>query len=352
MNESAKMNGTSSAAIETTIRISLIALLVTWCFLILQPFVIVFLWGMIIAIALFPVYRWIEVKLGNRRKIAATLLCGALLVVIILAGAMLADSLIAGISAVRERFQGGDFSIPPVPDAVTGWPLIGKPLTDIWNTARTNVAAVLAEHLPELKGIAVWVLQSAMSAGGAMLTFVVSTIIAGFFLATSDAGAGLALSIGRKLVGERGDEFVKDVEMTVRNVAQGILGVALIQALIAGLGFAVAGVPAAGLWTLLCVFLSVIQIGIAPVAIPIAIYMFYATDTLTATLLAVWLVFALVIDNVLKPLLLGRKAPVPMLVVFLGSIGGFLLSGIIGLFVGAVVLSLGYKLFLAWLKEG
>ena len=349
MKESVDANAFSSVAIETTIRIGLITLLVAWCFLILQPFVIIILWGMIIAIALFPAYRWLTEKLGERRKIAATLLCGGLLVVIVLAGLMLADSLIAGASSLREQFQSG-FVLPPVPEQVAGWPLVGKPIAEIWTAARTNLAAVLSEHLPELRGLAVWVLQSAMSAGGALLTFVVSTIIAGFFLATSEAGAGLAMNIGRKLTGDRGDEFVKDAEMTIRNVAQGILGVALIQALIAGLGFAVAGVPAAGLWTLLCVFMSVIQIGIGPVAIPIAIYMFYTADTLTATLLAIWLAFALVIDNVLKPLLLGRKAPVPMLVVFLGSIGGFILSGIIGLFVGAVVLSLGYKLFLAWLR--
>jgi predicted PurR-regulated permease PerM len=339
----------SSIAIETAIRIGLVALLVGWCFLILQPFVIIILWGLIIAIALFPAYKWLRGILGGRRILSATALCGALLLVIIVAGIQLADSLISGINSVREQFQ-GDISIPPVPEGVTNLPLIGKPVADIWNAARINLSAVLAEHLPELRGVAVWILQSLMSAGAALLTFIVSTIIAGFFLATSDSGASLPLSIGKRAVGDRGDEFVKDAEMTIRNVAQGILGVALIQALIAGGGFAVAGVPAAGLWTLLCVFLSIIQIGIGPVVIPVAVYMFYAADTMTATLLAIWLVFALVIDNVLKPLLLGRKAPVPMLVVFLGSIGGFLLSGIIGLFVGAVVLSLGYKLFLAWLK--
>jgi predicted PurR-regulated permease PerM len=348
MKETVDTGSVSSIAIESAIRIGLVAILVAWCFLILQPFVIIILWGLIIAIALFPAYRWIAAKLGGRRKLAATLLCGGLLMVIVLAGLMLADSLIAGASSLREQFQAG-FVIPPVPEQVANWPLIGRPLAEIWNAARTNLAAVLSEHLPELRGLALWVLQSAMSAGGALLTFVVSTIIAGFFLATSEAGSGLAQRIGKKLVAEKGDELVKDAEMTIRNVAQGILGVALIQALIAGVGFAVAGVPAAGLWTLLCVFLSVIQVGIGPVAIPVAIYMFYTADTLTASLLAVWLVFALVIDNVLKPLLLGRKAPVPMLVVFLGAIGGFLLSGIIGLFVGAVVLSLGYKLFLEWL---
>ena len=132
--------------------------------------------------------------------------------------------------------------------------------------------------------------------------------------------------------------------------SKGFLGVAIIQGLLAGAGFMVAGVPGAGLWAFLCLFLAIIQIGIAPVVIPVIIYMFYNADTLTAGLLMVWLILVMLSDNFLKPILLGRGAPVPMLVVFLGSIGGFISMGFIGLFIGAVILSLGFKLFQAWLK--
>ena len=133
-------------------------------------------------------------------------------------------------------------------------------------------------------------------------------------------------------------------------MVKGILGVAIIQGFLAGAGFMVAGVPGAGVWAFLCVFLAIIQIGIAPVAIPVIIYMFYRADTLTAGLLMVWLILVMLSDNFLKPILLGRGAPVPMLVIFLGSIGGFISMGFIGLFIGAVVLSLGFKLFQAWLE--
>ena len=125
---------------------------------------------------------------------------------------------------------------------------------------------------------------------------------------------------------------------------------AIIQGFSAGMGFMVAGVPGAGLWAFLCLFLAIIQIGIAPVAIPVIIYMFYSADTLTAGLLMVWLILVMLSDNFLKPILLGRGAPVPMLVIFLGSIGGFISMGFIGLFIGAVILSLGFKLFREWLK--
>jgi predicted PurR-regulated permease PerM len=129
------------------------------------------------------------------------------------------------------------------------------------------------------------------------------------------------------------------------------LGVALIQGLLAGMGFMIAGVPGAGVWAFLCIFLAIIQIGIAPVAIPVIIYMFYTASTMTAILLTIWLILVMVSDNFLKPVLLGRGAPVPMLVIFLGSIGGFISMGFIGLFIGAVILSLGFKLFQAWLES-
>jgi predicted PurR-regulated permease PerM len=152
-----------------------------------------------------------------------------------------------------------------------------------------------------------------------------------------------------RLAGRRGAEFADDAKVTVRNVVKGILGVAIIQALLAGVGFVVTGVPAAGLWAFLCLLLAIIQIGIAPIAIPVIIYMFYKASTLPAIILAVWLILVMLSDNFLKPLLLGRGAPVPMPVIFLGTIGGFISMGFLGLFIGALILSIGYKLFETWL---
>jgi len=131
---------------------------------------------------------------------------------------------------------------------------------------------------------------------------------------------------------------------------KGILGVAVIQATMAGVAFFIAGVPYAGVWTVACLFLAIIQVGGGPVIIPIIIYMFSTSSTLTASLLAVWLVITLLSDNILKPILLGRGAPAPTLVVFLGAIGGFISSGFLGLFLGAVVLTIGYKLFMLWIN--
>ena len=139
--------------------------------------------------------------------------------------------------------------------------------------------------------------------------------------------------------------------LTIRNVVKGILGVAIIQSILAAIGFIAAGIPAAGLWVLCCLILAIVQIGTLPVAIPVIILAWNGDSTLTATLFTIWMIIVSVSDNILKPILLGKGAPAPMLVVFLGAIGGFILSGFIGLFTGAVVLSLGYKLFEVWMNE-
>lgn len=153
----------------------------------------------------------------------------------------------------------------------------------------------------------------------------------------------------KKLVGDKADEYADVAYKTVGNVVKGILGVAFIQALLIGLGFLFAGVPGAGLWTLLVFMLAVLQIPPAIIVIPIIVWLFSALETTPAIIWTIYLLIASLSDNILKPILLGKGAPVPMLVIFLGVIGGFILSGFIGLFTGAIVISLGYKLFVAWL---
>jgi predicted PurR-regulated permease PerM len=177
----------------------------------------------------------------------------------------------------------------------------------------------------------------------------VAIVIAGVLLAHAEAGTRIAYAIATRFAGERGADFAGLAEATVRSVTRGILGVSIIQSLLAGVGFMVMGIPGAGLWALLCLLLSVVQIGILPITVPIVIYVFSTADTVSAVIFLVWSIFVGTIDNILKPILLGRGVQVPMAVIFIGAIGGFISEGIIGLFVGSVVLVLGYKLFLAWL---
>jgi len=338
-------------ALEATIRIGLVALLLAWCFQIVRPFVIPVFWGMIIAVATYPGYSWVEAKLGGRNVVAAMIITVLGLVLLIGPTVMLGGTLVNSAQNLAADLSDGTITLPPPPGRVTHWPVIGESLYGFWALASTNLEEALGQVGPYLKTAGTWLLKMAAGAGLGILEFIFAIVIAGVLLANARGGSVAVDAIASRLAGERGPEFADIAQTTVRSVARGILGVALIQSILAGLGFLAVGLPAAGLLALICLLLAVIQIGIFPILIPVVIHVFATSDTVTAVIFAIWCLIVGLTDNVLKPFLLGRGAPVPMVVIFVGAIGGFLASGIIGLFVGAVVLSLGYTLFLAWLHE-
>lgn len=337
-------------ALETTIRIGAVVVLAVSCYHIVRPFIVPVVWGIIIAVAVFPGYQRLESALRGKRGIAASLITLLLVVVLLIPTLMLADTLVSGVSGLARSMQTQNLEIPAPPASVATWPIIGEPLDRFWRTASENLAAALKPLAPQLKAFGAWLLSGAAGAGLGLLQFIAAIIISGVLLAYTEAGTRTAHTLGNRLAGKRGAEYVDLAEATVRSVARGILGVALIQSLLAGIGFMVVGIPGAGLWALIALFLSVIQIGVLPVTIPITIYIFATADITVAVIFLIWSIFVSTIDNILKPILLGRGVKVPMLVIFTGSIGGFIASGIIGLFTGAVILTLGYTLFLAWLN--
>lgn len=353
MNQPDEMNQEKpymELAIDIAIRIGVLALLIAWCFQILRPFITPVIWGTVIAIAFYPVCKKLRDLLGGRIKTAAAILTIITLLLIILPSIQMVGSFVDGMTYLNGKIQSGEIKVPPPPESIDSWPVIGKPLKSRWLEASVNLKTTLTRYAPQLKAVSLKLLELAMSTTMGLLQFTLSIIIAGVLMANAKEGGNLVRDLFVSLAGERGSDFADISTITIRNVVKGILGVAIIQGLLAGMGFVVAGVPGAEIWAFLCLFLAIIQIGIAPVAIPVIIYMFYSADTLTAGLLMVWLILVMLSDNFLKPILLGRGAPVPMLVIFLGSIGGFLSMGFIGLFIGAVILSLGFKLFRAWLK--
>jgi predicted PurR-regulated permease PerM len=295
-------------------------------------------------------FIWLKVRMGNRGKLAAVLVTLFLLSLILLPVVLLGGSLNDAIGYVKDSLTAGKSLVPPPSETVKGWPVVGPPLYDFWQHSFENMAEVAAQYQTQLMTGVTWFLSMLTNAGMGFLMFIVSVLISGIFLVFADSGADATRNIAVRLMGDRGLDTVVNAEITVRNVARGILGVAFIQAFLAGIGFLVAGIPGAGLWALISFLLAIVQIGVGPVIIGVLIFAFLKLSTLTAILLMVWCAPLLVIDNVLKPILLGKGAPVPMLVIFLGAIGGFMSFGIIGLFVGAVVLSLGYNMFLLWLQ--
>jgi len=338
-------------ALEATIHIGLAILLLFWCFKIAQPFIETIVWGVIIAVAIHPGYDRLKSALGGRGRLTATLITLFALILLLVPTYMLSESLINTARGYSVDIKEGMLSVPPPSQSVRSWPVIGDPVYRFWSLASNNLGAAMGKMAPQLKRFGIPLLSAAAGAGIGILKFVVSIVIAGALLANASAGSQAAQALATRLTGERGKMAVELAAATVRGVALGILGVALIQALLAGLGFLAVGVPGAGFWALLVLILAVVQLPTILVMGPIIVYVFSADSTVTAVVFAIWSVLVGISDTFLKPLLMGRGVDVPMLVIFIGAIGGFLTSGIIGLFVGAIIFALGYKLFLAWLNE-
>ncbi len=338
-------------AIEIFIRIALIIILAALCFDIVRHFIVPGLWGLIIAIGLYPLYQRLLKALGDRSVLAATLTSLITFAVILIPVLLLSGSVMEGGEGLLHAFEAGARDVPPPPEWVKGLPLVGSYSHELWTHASYNLKEALLQVAPQVKVALSWLVGAAAGAGIGILQFFIAIAIAGVLLAHENETRRATVIIAHRLAGDRGIEFTELTRATVHSVTRGILGVALIQSLLAGLGWLAAGVPAAGIWTLLALLLSTAQVGIFLVSVPILIYVFFNAGTTTFVLLLVWSLIVGTIDNILRPILLGRGMDVPMAVIFVGTIGGFLSSGIVGLFIGAVVLVLGYKLLVSWLGD-
>ena len=350
MNEK-PAKSTFGQVVEITIRLGFLLFLLAWCFHILYPFLAILIWGVILAIALHPLAHTIANILGKSPKWAATVITALALAIILVPSYYLVGSLVTGLKDLGQDLATQTFEIPAPNVEVADWPLIGNWVYNTWLLASENLGDAVVKYDSQLSAIGGALLDSAIGTGVGILQFVLSLVIAGIILGNYPNASKAGKLFFRKVIGQRGDEFARIADLTVLNVAKGILGVALIQSLLAGFGFFFAGIPYAGLWALLILILGIIQIGPSLVMIPIIIYLYSTNTTLFATLWTIYLVLVGLSDNILKPWLMGQGSPVPTLVIFFGAIGGFILSGFIGLFTGAIVLSLGYKLFQTWLDE-
>jgi predicted PurR-regulated permease PerM len=336
-------------ALDVFIHVGLVVLLATACVAILRPFLPLIAWGIIIAIATFPAYKKLRSWLGGRGSLASVLCTLAFLALLIVPVILLAQTMVGGIETMTAHIKDGTLSVPPPPDRIATWPIIGPSLYNTWNMAATNLTGLLKSMGPQLKPVVSWLFSASAGLGLTVLQFILSIIVAGVLLGNASGAAAMTRSLANRLFGSQGPEFEELAGATIRSVVNGIIGVAVIQTVAAGLGFLVVGIPGAGLWTLIFLIAAILQAGTI-VLIPAVVYVFAIASTTKAVVFLIWCIVVGISDNLLKPLLLGRGVAVPIAVIFLGAIGGFIAVGIIGLFIGAVVLSVGYKLFLAWLE--
>ena len=338
-------------ALEISIQIGLAALLVIGCLLILRPFIPLILWGIIIAIASYPAFLKLQRLLKGRGAMAAALWTLLLLAVLIVPVVLLGQQLVEGLRPLVAHLRDGTLVLPPPPASVAHWPIIGVPLSRAWSTASTDLTDTLVKFAPEIKSALPAILLASAGFGSTLLQFFLSILVSGVLLAKAKPAADVTRSLAIRLLGEQGPEYQELAAATIHSVTFGILGVALIQTAFAAAGFFVVGLPGASVWSVIFLFAAILQVGVV-VLVPAVVYAFAIATTTKAVIFLVWCMIVGLMDNVLKPLLLGRGSAVPVVVVFLGVIGGFVAMGIMGLFVGAILLSVGYKLFLAWIEGG
>lgn len=340
-----------SSVYDITIRLFILLLIIAWCLMIMAPFASIILWSMILALAMHPLHKKLSEKLGGKPKWASFIIIFSIMVIVFLPTFLLMDSLFDQVKALKVSYDSGTLSIPPPTEKVKEWPLIGQRLFATWQSASVDLEQFIIKYKDQLYDTGRKLAQGILGAAGGVIQIMAALIIAGILLAFGGTGESIR-KFFRKVAGERGDEFADMTLKTVSNVVKGILGVALILALLNGIVFMLAGVPYAGIWTLLVFVLGVLQIPLFFITLPVIIYMFATKEPMPAIVWTVLLLVAGLSDNILKPILLGKGAPVPMLVIFIGVIGGFIFSGFIGLFTGAIVMSMGYTLFVGWINSG
>ena len=350
---SLSLKALSRGMLDVLIRAGLIVVLVLFCFEIFRPFRDLMLWSVILAITLYPLQERLMGPLGQKEGRAATVIVlvaiAILMVPIYLLGVSIADSVESSMAVVKSE----GIQIPPPSDAVAQWPLIGKPLSALWLQASTDLPSLTAKYIPQIKDVSLGLLGKLAGVGMGFLMFIIALIIAGIFMAYGKAGSNAAVQIASRISGpDKGPQIATLCTATIRAVALGVVGIAFIQMLLVGLGFVFKGVPGAGLLALAVLLLGIMQLPATLITVPVIAYVLATEGANTTTIIfSVFVFVAGLVDNVLKPLLLGRGVDVPMPVVLIGALGGMVTSGILGLFIGPVVLAVGYQLFWQWVED-
>jgi predicted PurR-regulated permease PerM len=341
----------TSTWVELTIRLGALGLLVYLSFTLIRPFITIGLWSVILAVALYPAYERLVRLLGGRRRLAAIAITAFSILVVIGPATWLALGLVDSFRALAEQLDPAKLSVPRPPDSIRSWPLVGEPIYQFWELASSNLRAALAKIVPQLKPLGSLLLSIAADAGTGALKFFVALIVAGFLFSPAPTLANAVRMFARRLASDRGEHFVELAGATIRAVSRGVIGISALQAFLAGVGLAAAGVPGASLITSAVLILGIVQIGPSIILIPLIIWSWTAMDTTAALLFTAYMIPVNLLDNILRPLVMARGLGTPMLIILIGVIGGTISYGITGLFLGPIILAVIWELTSAWVRE-
>jgi len=339
----------SRFTIDMAVRLALIAGVAYVSLLLLRPVAPLLLWSVILAVAVFPLYAMLRRRAGMRPWLAATLLSILLLVLLVTPVVLLSTSAIQTLEAYGRMVMEGNRVVPPPPASVSSWPVIGERLHAFWLAATNDSRTFLTSHMPQIASFGRFIGSVAAGVAFEVLQFAAAIVVAGVLLAYSDRLSITVSGLAGRIADARGRHFVEIAGSTIRNVSQGVIGVALLQAALLGLGLLVAEVPFAGALTFVCLVLAIVQVGPNIVMIPVIIWAWFTMPFLTAAIFTIYTAPLLLLDNVLRPILMARGLQTPMPVILAGVICGTLAGGLIGLFVGPVVLAVFYDLLKIWM---
>lgn len=337
--------------IERALILLLIGALGYACVEIVLPFLVPFIWAVILAVSTWPYYLKAAEGLGGRRGLAAVVLTLGMLLLFVVPAFDAFDSVTHYLPYLsKAAAQLSALSPDQPPDWVAQLPLVGTKLDETLRTGKLNSFLSPEKVRPILTSGAGWLLQQGAGLALAALHIVLAVILAGLLYANGETASATAERVALRIGGPSGIQALRVAGLTVRGVSLGVIGTALLQAVLSGLGFALAGVPGAGVLGLLCFLAATLQIGTGIVWIPTAIWLAHQGSEGWAAFTVVWGIFINVIDNFIKPYLIGKTSPLPFLLILVGVIGGLLAWGFVGIFLGTTLLAVAYTVFLDWLE--
>ena len=341
----------SSNLWDILIRVGLIAGLALLCFQVFSPFLKLMAWSIILAVTTYPLHQGLARRIGGRQGLASVIMVIVGISLIVIPTWLLMNSFADSVRGFVSAVQQNTLQIPPPREGVKNWPIVGRNLYDTWSQARADLPGLVHTMQPKIGELARTALSMVASIGGTMLVFLASFVVANIVMAYGKSAAGSSRAIFTRLAGpSRGQALERLALATIRAVALGVIGIAAIQALLIGLALLLAGIPVAGVLAIVALVLGIAQVPALIVTLPVIVYIWssggYSTGA--AVVHTVILLITGMADNVLKPLMLGRGVDVPMPVILFGALGGMATGGILGMFVGATALALGYELFMHW----
>jgi predicted PurR-regulated permease PerM len=338
--------------VDLVIRLVFLGLFIYSAILMVAPLVSVVIWAVILCVALYPLYEWLAGKLGGRKSLASTLIVLSGLALTLGPVGTAVSGAIDVFGDLSERAAAGTLKIPPAPEGLGDIPAVGPKLVQIWSLFEKNLDSAMSTYGAQIIDFIMVVFDAAAGIGMSLLGLALAVIIMGVLMAP---GPKLSLGVqnfANRIFAPRGGEFVVMAGATVRNVTKGVIGVAALQAVAVWILLAAFGIQSAATLALICLILSIIQLGPFIVLIPVIIYAFSTMSGGAAILLTVLCVPVGIMDSFLRPVLISKGLQTPMLVILIGVIGGMMAYGLIGVFIGPVLLAVFYELFTLWLNSG